>query len=157
MCRLPSTSALVILLSVSVAQAVPPTVTNLAPRGAERGKPVEILVTGTGLTPKTRLMLPFKAEQTLIPDAKPNPALAKIRVTVDANVPLGAYPAHVVTEDGLSSLFFFSVDAFPSINEIEDNSTFEGAKCRCRSSSTGSAPAAMWTTSSPRRRRGRNW
>jgi hypothetical protein len=112
----------------SAAQAVPPTVTNIAPRGAERGKAVEIVVTGTNLTPKSRLILPFKAEQSLVPEAKPNPAQAKFKLTVDPSVPLGAYPAHLVNEEGLSSMFFFCVDAFPSVNEVEDNNTFEKAQ-----------------------------
>lgn len=117
-----------LFLAIAHAHALPPTVTNLAPRGGERGKAVEIVVTGTNLTPKTRLMLPFKAEQAIIPDAKPNPAQVKIRLTVDAAVPLGTYPAHVVTEDGLSPLFFFCVDAWPSVNEVEENSTFDKAQ-----------------------------
>ena len=41
--------------------------TALTPRGAERGKPVEIIATGTSLSPQPRLILPFPAEVTLIP------------------------------------------------------------------------------------------
>jgi hypothetical protein len=108
--------------------AAPPTLTALTPRGAERGKPVEVVVTGTNLTPQAQLLLPFKAEQTPLPDAKPNPTQVRIRVTVDASVPLGAYPVRVVTEEGVSGLQLFSVDAFPNVNEVEDNNSFEKAQ-----------------------------
>src|SRR5438270_3008275 len=43
--------------------AVPPTLTAVTPRGAERGKPVEVVVAGANLTAQTRLLLPFKASQ----------------------------------------------------------------------------------------------
>jgi hypothetical protein len=116
------------LICAAEAAAAPPTITSITPRGAERGKPVEIVIAGTNLTPKSSLLLPFKAEQAVIPEAKPNPAQVKIKLTVDASVPLGAYPAHLITEDGVAPLFFFCVDAFPGVNEVEDNSTFEKAQ-----------------------------
>jgi hypothetical protein len=98
------------------------------PNGAERGKPVEIVVTGTNLTPQARLSLPFKSTQTLVAEAKPNPAQARFQLTIDASVPCGIYPARLMTEDGLSSLFFFSVDHFPGLVEVEDNSSFDRAQ-----------------------------
>lgn len=112
----------------SAVQALPPTVTNVIPRGAERGKAVEIVISGANLTPKTQLHLPFKATQTVQPDAKPNPAQVRIQLTVDAAVPVGIYPVRLVTEEGISPLFFFGVDVFPNINEVEDNSSFEKAQ-----------------------------
>ncbi len=119
---------LVALASPLTAAAAPPTVARVSPRGAERGKPVEVVIAGTNLTPQTRLVLPFKAEQTMVPDAKSNPAQARIRLTVDAAVPVGIYPARVATEDGLAPLFLFCIDHFPAINEVEDNSSFDKAQ-----------------------------
>lgn len=115
------------LLLVGFASAAP-TVSRLTPRGAERGKPVEIVVVGTNLTPQTQLLLPFKATQSVIPEAKPNPAQVRIQLTVDASVLPGVYPARLATEDGTAPLFFFCVDVFPNINEVEDNSSFERAQ-----------------------------
>jgi hypothetical protein len=108
--------------------AAPPTLTGITPRGAKRGKAVDLVLTGTNLTPKTRLVLPFKATQKLLPDAKPNPAQVRVQLTVDASVPAGVYPVRVTTEDGVSPLLLFSVDAFPNVNEVEDNNTFEKAQ-----------------------------
>jgi hypothetical protein len=109
-------------------RAAPPTVTNFAPRGAERGKTVEIVVAGTSLTPQTRLLLPFKATQTLLADAKPMPTQVRIQLTVDAGVPIGIYPVRASTEDGISALQFFSVEALPNVNEVKGNNTFEKAQ-----------------------------
>jgi hypothetical protein len=102
--------------------------TDINPRGAERGKTIELLVTGANLTPRSRLVLPFAASQTALPDAKPNPARVRIRLTVDPAVPLGIYPVRLVTDDGVSPFYLFSVDAFPNVNEVEDNSTFDRAQ-----------------------------
>jgi hypothetical protein len=116
------------VIAASDIRAAPPTLTNLTPRGAERGKTVEIVVSGTNLTPQTRLLLPFKATQAILPDAKPNPAQVRVQLTVDASVPLGIYPVRVLTEEGVSSLQFFSIDAFPNINEVKGNSSFDKAQ-----------------------------
>lgn len=125
--RLIAAIGLIVLLA-GTALTAPPTVTRISPRGAERGKAVEITVAGTNLSPQTQLFFPFKATVTPMPEAKPNPAQARIQVTVDAAVPPGIYPARVGTEEGLSTLFFFCVDSLPEINEVEDNSSFDKAQ-----------------------------
>ncbi|MCI0460628.1 MAG: PPC domain-containing protein [Gemmataceae bacterium] len=116
------------LLLVSQATAAPPTVTNVTPRGAERGRPVELALTGTNLTSTARLVLPFAAEQEPIPDKKPTPTQARVRLTVDRAVPAGIYPVRVLTDEGVSPLFFFHVDSFPAATEVEDNNTFAKAQ-----------------------------
>jgi hypothetical protein len=119
-----------LLLAVGVArlQAAPPTLTDLNPRGFVRGKPVVVTVTGANLTSSTRLVLPFAATQSLVPDAKPNPAQVKIQVTVDPTIAVGAYPVRIVTDEGVSALAFVAVDVIPTVAEIEDNNTFEKAQ-----------------------------
>jgi hypothetical protein len=108
--------------------ATPPVLSTIKPRGAERGKPVELIISGANLTPQTRLILPFKATQKLLPDAKANPAQVRFQLTVDPSVPVGLYAMRVATNDGVSPLLLFGVDAFPNITEVEDNSTFEKAQ-----------------------------
>lgn len=115
--------ALLLLLHSDIC-AAPPVVTRVLPNGAERGKPVEVVVTGANLTPGSRLLLPFPATQAVIAEAKPNPAQVRFQVTVAASVPLGIYPVRLATEEGVAPLFFFGVDAFPSVVEVEDNSSF---------------------------------
>src|SRR5262249_22303422 len=116
---------LVLLLGVCTLPGAPPLISGFTPRGAERGKAVELTVTGSNLTPGARLVLPFAAHQELLSDAKPNPAQARFRLTVDPIVPTGTYPVRVVTDDGISAPLLFDVDALPGVREVEDNSTFE--------------------------------
>src|SRR5262249_10189919 len=71
---------------------------------------------------------PFKATQAVLPDAKPNPAQVRIQLTPDAGVPVGVYPLRLITEDGVSAPFFFSIDPFPTVKEIEDNNSFDKAQ-----------------------------
>lgn len=125
---MPVLVCLVLALVAAPLAAAPPTLTNLTPRGAERGKPVEVVIAGTNLTPQTRFVLPFPATQAVVPDTKPNPTQVRIRLTVDAAVPLGIYPIRVLTEDGVSALALFAVDSLPGVNETEDNNTFEKAQ-----------------------------
>jgi hypothetical protein len=108
--------------------AAPPVLTTILPRGAERGKPVELVVSGANLTPQARLIVPFKATQKLLLDAKPNPAQVRFQLTVDPSVPVGLYVVRVATDDGVSPFLLFGVDAFPNVTEVEDNSSFEKAQ-----------------------------
>jgi hypothetical protein len=126
--KFPAGMMLCLLATTSGLRAAPPTLTNLTPRGAERGKTMEIVVSGTNLTPQTRLLVPFKATQAVVPDAKPNPAQVRFQLTVDASVPFGIYPVRVATDEGVSALQFFSVEAFPNVNEVKGNNTFEKAQ-----------------------------
>ena len=119
---------LVMVLSPSLLRAAPPALTDIAPRGLERGKWVAITLQGTNLTPQTRLHLPFDAEQLHIPDAKPNPAQTRLRVHVPAAVPVGVYPVRAVSEDGASGIVWLAVDLFPTVMEVEDNNTPEKAQ-----------------------------
>src|SRR5262249_4494739 len=108
--------------------AAPPALTDIAPRGLERGKWVEMTLQGTNLTPQTRLHLPFDAEQLHIPDAKPNPAQTRLRVHVPAALPVGVYPVRAVSEGGRSAVDWLAVDLFPTVMEVEDNNTPEKAQ-----------------------------
>lgn len=119
---------LFLLLTPTAAYALPPTVTRIAPQGAQRGQAVDLVITGTNLSPQTRLLLPFPATQELLPDPKPAPTQVRLRLTVKSDVSPGVYPIHLMNEDGLSALRTFSVDAFAAVAEVEDNNTFEKAQ-----------------------------
>src|SRR5581483_6623006 len=121
-------SLMVSMIGFSPIYAAPPTIADIRPRGIERGKPVEITVTGTNLLPKTQLHLPFAATVQAVAEAKPNPAQAKFRVTVPADVLGGIYPARVSTEDGVSALALLAVDVLANILEVEDNTSIDKAQ-----------------------------
>src|SRR5262245_8555239 len=117
-----------IALAPAALHAAPPTLTNVAPRGLERGKAVELTLQGTNLTPQTRLHLPFAATQEPIADPKPNPAQAKLRVTVPADTPLGVYPMRALTDEGVSAIAWLAGDTFPNAAEVEENNTPDKAQ-----------------------------
>lgn len=117
-----------LLINGLVCQAAPPTITALSAHGAERGKAVEITVSGANLTPTTRFILPFAVTQKTLPEAKPNPAQVRIQLTIDPATTLGVYPLRLATEEGLSALTLFCVDALPGVKEMEDNNSFEKAQ-----------------------------
>ncbi len=123
-----SSLAVALFFLPAMGYAAPPTITNVTPRGAQRGHTVEIVVTGTNLSPQSRLVVPFKATQSLLPEAKPNPTQVRLQLTPDVSVPVGIYSLRLLTEDGVTASFFFSVDAFPSVKEVEDNNTFDKAQ-----------------------------
>jgi hypothetical protein len=128
--RLPTFSSALLALALlpALAGAAPPVLTTLSPHGAQRGSSIVVTLTGSGLTPHTRLSLPFKAVQKPLPDAKPNPTQVRVQLTVDVAVVPGIYPVRAVNEEGLSSLSWFRVDTLPAIAEIEDNNTPEKAQ-----------------------------
>jgi hypothetical protein len=123
----------ILILGIALAltpavEAAPPTLSGIVPPGAQRGKASTVTVSGANLTTKSQLILPFPAAQKLLVDAKPNPAQVRFEITVPASVPPGIYPVRVLTEGGISALSFFGVDAFPSLQEVEGNDTFDKAQ-----------------------------
>ena len=98
-----SIAVALLAITVSMSHAAPPVLTTLAPRGVERGKPIEVVVTGTSLTPSTTVWLPFPAAVKPLPEAKPNPAQLKFQVTAEASVPVGVYPVRTVYPASLSA------------------------------------------------------
>jgi hypothetical protein len=120
--------AALVLGCPTLLSAAPPVLTNITPRGVQPGRASVLTIAGANLTPRARLLLPFLARQQLLADAKPNPAQVRLQLTVAAAVPLGVYPVRLVTEDGVSAIFLLSVDAFPNVDEVEDNSSFAKAQ-----------------------------
>src|SRR5262245_14344858 len=107
-------------LLAAPAAAAPPTLTDLRPRGCQRGRPAVVVLSGATLPPGTRLALPFKAEQKHLPDPKPNPAQVRLELTVAEAVTPGVYPVRAVNDEGVSALALFRVDTLPAVEEKED-------------------------------------
>lgn len=122
------TPLFIISLLSPFCQAAPPTITNIVPRGLERGKPVELMVTGTNLAPEVNLLVPFKAEVKRLPDPKPNPAQARFQVTAAPDTPVGFFLVRAFGPEGVSPPTVLAVDPFPSLAEKEDNNSIEKAQ-----------------------------
>lgn len=113
---------------VGAAVSAAPTITAIAPRGLERGKPAEVVVTGTNITPETTLWLSFDAEVKRLPDAKPNPAQARFQITASPKTPIGFFLARLFGPEGVSGPAAIAVDPFVGAAEKEDNNTPEKAQ-----------------------------
>lgn len=121
---------LVLLLSGSIAaSAAVPSIREIYPRGAQRGKTLTIYLLGEGLVrgAKIRSTLPASFSQmTLSRDplseqgatAKPETVLPYL-VEIKADVPLGLYPIRVLTPDGISNVVLFPVGDLPEVDEVE--------------------------------------
>ncbi len=117
------------------APAAPPQIVGITPFGARRGTATELTVNGSNLGGNLRLVAPFGFRVAPAP-AGSDASNGKLRLTIDAETPVGVYPVRVQTDDGLSNSFLFAVGQLPQVTEKEENSTFETAQ-------TFTAPAVI--------------
>lgn len=111
---------LLLAIGVSLAGA-PPVLTELQPRGAQKGRPFTLTVAGQNLGEGARIVSTLPA--TFTPLAPPAGMAAGRNATFlvepKAELAVGVYPVRVQSGDGLSNILLFSVGAFPEINEEE--------------------------------------
>jgi hypothetical protein len=110
--------------------AAQPVITDLQPRGAERGKPFTLTVTGRNLIEGTKIRSTLPATFTLLAPDQPVPVAgasgpmpegrsATFLVEPTANADVGVYPIRIVTSEGISNIQLFTVGAFPELTEDE--------------------------------------
>lgn len=114
-------------LAAAWAEAAQPTLSNILPRGAQRGQPAEVTLIGGNLG---------GAVDVVFHDA--GIALAAIEAVDDKNVkatldiapdcPTGLHALRVRTRAGVSNLMLFSVGNLPEIAEIEPNNSPDTAQ-----------------------------
>src|SRR5271155_3518395 len=105
----------VLALATATLQAAP-SIRDISPRGAQRGKSFTLYVRGEGLTQGSRIesTLPASFSQlTLSKDplaemgmARPGSVLPFL-VALKADTPVGFYPVRVVSPDGISNVVLF--------------------------------------------------
>lgn len=112
-----------LFILVIAAKAGPPVLTDLQPRGAEKGRPFTLTVVGTELGEGAKVWSTLPATFTpLAPD--PTGAMmadryASFLVEPKDDATVGIYPIRVETPGGISNLQFFAIGAFPEIVEEE--------------------------------------
>ncbi len=113
---------LLLALSLTV-QGEPPSLTDLQPRGAEKGRPFTLTVVGRGLGEGAKVSSTLPA--TFTPLA-PDPASTMMEgryvsflVEPQGDVAVGVYPIRVETPSGISNIQFFAIGAFPELDEDE--------------------------------------
>lgn len=110
--------------SISLAaSAAAPELTELEPRGAQRGKSFTLTIVGKDLPEGAKVLSNLPATFTpLTPSEEKMAAGHKLPFLVElkADAPIGPYPIRIQTPDGISNILLFTVGAFPEI--IEDES-----------------------------------
>ena len=106
-----------------------PVITDLQPRGAQKGKPFTLTLTGRNLGEGATIRSTLPASFTLLtPDSPVQPVLVAMQpegrtatflVEPTAAVAVGVYPIRVATSDGISNVQLFTVGAFPEVAEDE--------------------------------------
>ena len=122
-----SLGASVFLLLAVLTEAATPKITNVLPRGGQRGSSVEVTISGSYLRDTEEIFFHsegIKAEK--ITPVKDTQFKATLAISPEAK--LGQHEMRVRTTSGLSTMKTFWVGPFPNIAETEPNSEFEAAQ-----------------------------
>ena len=106
-----------------------PAITELQPRGAQKGKPFTLTLVGRNLGEGAKIRSTMPASFTLLtpdqpasmPDGpmQPEGRYATFLVEPMPDLAVGVYPIRVVTSEGISNVQLFTVGAFPELVEDE--------------------------------------
>jgi hypothetical protein len=124
---------LLLTVSASIASAsslfAQPVITELQPRGAQKGKPFTLTLAGRNLGEGVRIRSTMPASFTLLTPEQPASVpggpmqpegrYATFLVEPTAQLGVGVYPIRVVTGEGISNIQLFTVGAFPELAEDE--------------------------------------
>ena len=118
----------VLMVSASSLSAQP-VITELQPRGAQKGKPFTLTLAGRNLGEGAKIRSTMPAAFTLLTPDLPvqlqggpmqnEGRYATFLVEPNADLAVGVYPIRVVTPDGISNVQLFTVGAFPEFTEDE--------------------------------------
>jgi hypothetical protein len=109
-------------LCCAVTLSAAPLIREMVPRGAQRGKTLQLVLKGVDLAEGAAIHTTLPASISRLAPSKdvmrPGTELPFL-VEVKQDAPVGLYPIRVLTEDGLSNVVLFSVGQLPEIQEKE--------------------------------------
>lgn len=100
-----------------------PVLSNIVPRGGQRGTDVEVVFNGQRLEDAQELMI-YEPGIDVSEFAVVSPTQVKAKLKVAANCTVGTKHIRVRTASGVSDLRTFRVGALPAVAEVEPNSEF---------------------------------
>jgi hypothetical protein len=117
------------LIVSALSLSAQPVITELQPRGAQKGKPFTLTLTGRNLGEGAKIRSTMPATFTLLTPDLPAPLrggtmqeegrYATFLVEPIADLAVGVYPIRVVTNEGISNVQLFTVGTFPEFTEDE--------------------------------------
>jgi len=107
-----------LLLAFALAlQAAPPSITDLQPRGAQKGRPFELTVVGKDLAEGPAVVSNLPATFTALASSKPGYLTFLVEPTGEWAV--GTYTIRLQAPNGISNILLFTVGAFAELIEEE--------------------------------------
>lgn len=116
-------TAIAITCSAATTFAASPVLSNIIPRGGQRGIEVEVVLNGQRLDDAQELMI-YEPGIEVAELAVVNDKQVKAKLRIAADCTLGTKHIRVRTATGLSDLRTFRVGALPAVAEVEPNSEF---------------------------------
>ena len=116
--------AVVLLLVSAPVFAASPVLSNIIPRGGQRGAEIEVLFNGQRLEDAQELMI-YEPGIEVVEFAVVNGNQVKAKLKLAADCLLGTKHIRVRTASGVSDLRTFRVSALPNVLEKEPNSDFK--------------------------------
>lgn len=113
-----------LILAATLACAQP-AITDLQPRGVQKGKPFTLTLSGRNLGEGAAIRSTMPASFTLLTPDQPAAQMqaegryATFLVEPTADLKPGVYPIRLVTADGVSNVQLFTVGSFPELTEDE--------------------------------------
>jgi len=110
-------SKLLLIFACEAVLAAAPVLTELQPRGAQQGKTFTLTLMGRDIPADAKIVSTLPAVFTPLTSTmgKGVPFLVETK----SDVAIGTYPIRVETTQGISNILFFTVGAFPEIDEAE--------------------------------------
>ena len=114
-------ATLVLLVFCQLAVGGAPVITELQPRGAERGHPFTLTIMGRDLPSDARIFSTLPASFTLVKADAPAMPGRSIEFLVEpkSDVPPGVYPVRIESPKGISNVLLFTIGTFPEVIEEE--------------------------------------
>src|SRR6059036_2549007 len=119
------------LMVSALSLSAQPVITELQPRGAQKGKPFTLTLAGRNLGEGVKIRSTMPASFTLLTPDQPAPTptqggpmqpegrYATFLVEPTSDLAVGVYPIRVLTAEGISNVQLFTVGTFPELTEDE--------------------------------------
>ena len=101
--------------------AGPPSISDLQPRGAQKGRPFKLAIVGRELSGGARVhsSMPATFTALALERGQMDGRAAIFLVEPKGDIAVGVYPIRIETADGISNVQMFTVGAFPEMTEEE--------------------------------------